>query len=318
MNEEDLIPEKESVLVYTAGGYVKRTDPTEYRKQNRGGVGTIDIETKEEDFVTMLVDANTHADLLFFTNQGRAYQIRMYDIPEGKRATKGKSINNFLSLGGEERVTSILPIGKLDKSRFDSLMLVTKNGTAKKVAYESFKDVRRSGLIAITLEKGDELISVLALEKNDEVLLVSTQGQSIRFKEDDIRQMGRSAAGVIGMKLEKDDAIISVNAVSKDSAALTLFTITEKGLGKRTKLSEYKTQKRGGSGILTAKVTDKTGPVIAARIAGNEGELIAISKKGQTIRTDLLSVPILGRSTQGVSIMKLRAGDSLASLAILD
>ncbi|OGI77424.1 DNA gyrase subunit A [Candidatus Nomurabacteria bacterium RIFCSPHIGHO2_02_FULL_33_12] len=318
MNEEDLIPEKESVLVYTAGGYVKRTDPMEYRKQNRGGVGTIDIETKEEDFVTMLIDANTHADLLFFTNQGRAYQIRMYDIPEGKRATKGKSINNFISLGGDERVTSILPISKQDKAKFESLMLVTKNGTAKKVAYESFKDVRRSGLLAISLEKGDELISVLALEKGNEVLLVSSHGQSIRFKESDIRQMGRGAAGVIGMKLEKSDFIINVNSISKDKNDLTLFTISEKGLGKRTKLSEYKVQKRGGSGILTAKVTEKTGSIISARIAGTEGELIAISKKGQTLRTDMSSVPVLGRSTQGVSIMKLRAGDSLASLAVID
>lgn len=318
MNEEDLIPEKESVLVYTAGGYVKRTDPTEYRKQNRGGVGSIDIETKEEDFVTMLVDANTHADLLFFTNQGRAYQIRMFDIPEGKRATKGKSINNFISLTADERVTSILPIGKNDKAKFESLMLVTKNGTAKKVAYEAFKDVRRSGLIAITLEKGDELISVLALEKNDDVLLVTKQGQSIRFKETDIRQMGRTAAGVIGMKLDKTDAVIGVNSVSKGMENLTIFTISENGLGKRTKLSEYKVQKRGGSGIITSKVTAKTGEIISARIAGDDGELIAISKKGQTLRTDLSAVPVLGRSTQGVSIMKLRAGDQLASLAILN
>lgn len=318
MSEEDLVPEKASVLVYTAGGYVKRTDPAEYRKQNRGGVGTIDIETKEEDFVTMLIDANTHADLLFFTNQGRAYQIRMFDIPEGKRATKGKSINNFLSLTADEKVTSILPIEKGDKSKFDSLMLVTKNGTAKKVSYESFKDVRRSGLIAITLDKGDELISVLAIEKNSDVLLVTKDGQSIRFKETDIRQMGRTAAGVIGMKLEKGDAIIGVNVISASEDAFTILTISEKGLGKRTKLSEYKVQKRGGSGILTAKVTEKTGEIIAARIAGDSGELIAISKKGQTIRTDISSVPVLGRSTQGVSIMKLRAGDSIASLAIVE
>lgn len=318
MSDEDLIPEKESVLVYTAGGYVKRTDPAEYRKQNRGGVGVIDMETKEEDFVTMLIDANTHADLLFFTNQGRAYQIRMFDIPEGKRATKGKSINNFLSLSADERVTSILPINKNDKNKFESLMLVTKRGTAKKVSYEAFKDVRRSGLLAITLDKGDELISVLAIEKNDNVLLVTKEGQSIRFIESDIRQMGRAAAGVIGMKLEKNDEIVGVNVVNSLNKDLTVFTISEKGLGKRTKLSEYKVQKRGGSGILTAKVTDKTGVIIAARIAGDDGELIAVSKKGQTIRTGLTDVPVLGRSTQGVTIMKLRAGDSLASLAILE
>jgi DNA gyrase subunit A len=211
INEEDLIPEKESVLVFTAGGYVKRTDPTEYRSQKRGGVGVVDLETKEEDFVTILLNANTHDDLLFFTNLGKAYQIKMYDIPEGKRATKGKSIMNFLSLADNEKVMSILPVSKASKQKDHSLMLVTENGTAKKMTYESFKDVRRSGLIAIRLDAKDSLKSALLVEKGDEVMLVTAGGQSIRFKEADIREMGRTAGGVRGMKLGKNDVLVGVD-----------------------------------------------------------------------------------------------------------
>ncbi len=317
INEEDLIPEKESVLVFTKGGYVKRTDPSEYRSQKRGGVGVIDIETKDEDFVTMLISANTHSDLLFFTNLGKAYQIKMYDIPEGKRATKGKSIMNFLSLGGEEKVTSILPIDKETKQTIESLMMVTMSGTVKKVKAESFKDVRRSGLIAIKLDKGDELQSVLPIAKGDDVMLATTLGQSIRFKESDVREMGRNAGGVRAIKLTKGDAVIGVDKIAKGETNLALLTLGSQGLGKKTNIKEYKTQKRGGSGIKTAKVTAKTGKLIAARIVGEESEIIAVSQKGQVIRVDLKSIPTSGRQTQGVTIMKMRAGDSIASITFL-
>ncbi|MFA5933923.1 MAG: DNA gyrase subunit A [Candidatus Paceibacterota bacterium] len=318
ISEEDMIPEKESMLVFSAGGYVKRTDPAEYRAQKRGGVGVIDLETKEEDFITMLLTANTHDDLLFFTNLGKAYQIKMYDIPEGKRATKGKSIMNFLSLGGEEKVTSILPISKSSKAKTQSLMLVTKQGTAKKMSTESFKDVRRSGIIAIRLDKGDELDSAQLVEKGDEVMLATSLGQSIRFKESDIREMGRTAGGVRALKLGKGDSIIGAGVVKKDSKDTTLLVMSANGFGKKTALKEYKVQNRGGSGIKTAKVTPKTGPLIVAKVVGTEdGELIAISKKGQVIRTALNTIPSLGRQTQGVTIMKLRAGDSIASLTCL-
>jgi DNA gyrase subunit A len=311
---EDLIPEKESVLVFTQGGYVKRTDPGEYRSQKRGGVGVIDIETKEEDFVTDLVSANTHSDLLFFTNLGKAYQIKMYDIPEGRRATKGKSIMNFLSLTSDEKVTSILPMPKEAKAKSASLMLSTTSGVAKKMTLESFKDVRRSGIIAIRLDKGDELVSALIVEKGDDVMLATQKGQSIRFKESDIREMGRTAAGVRAMKLGKGDIIVGVDVIKKDQGDGALLIMSANGLGKKTALKEYKVQKRGGSGIKTAKLTTKTGELIVARVVGNEGELIAMSKKGQVIRVDLPSIPNLGRQTQGVTIMKLRAGDSIASI----
>ncbi|MFA6386353.1 MAG: DNA gyrase subunit A [Candidatus Paceibacterota bacterium] len=317
INEEDLIPEKESVLVFTKGGYVKRTDPGEYKNQKRGGVGVIDIETKDEDFVTMLVSANTHSDLLFFTNLGKAYQIKMYDIPEGRRATKGKSIMNFMALVGDEKVTSILPIDKETKKTIEHLIMVTKMGITKKVSALSFKDVRRSGLIAIKLDKDDELEAVIAISKGDDVMLATTNGQSIRFKESDVREMGRSAGGVRAMKLGKGDFIIGVDRIAKGETALALLTLSSNGLGKKTNIKEYKTQKRSGSGIKTAKVTPKTGKLIVAKIVGEENEIIAVSQKGQVIRVDLKSIPTSGRQTQGVTIMKLHPGDSIASITCL-
>lgn len=318
INDEDLIPETETVLVFTAGGYVKRTDPGEYRSQKRGGVGVIDLETKEEDFVTELVSSSTHSDVLFFTNLGKAYSIKMYDIPEGRRATKGKSIMNFLSLASDERVTSILPLPKEMKKNPISLMLVTRGGTAKKMSGESFKDVRRSGLIAIKLDKDDELISALLTEKGDDVMIATGKGQSIRFKESDIREMGRTAGGVRAIKLGKGDTVISVDVIKKENKNGSFLIMSENGLGKKTALKEYKVQKRGGSGIKTAKVTAKTGSLIVAKVlSGVEEELIAMSKKGQVIRTDLASISTSGRQTQGVAIMKLRAGDSIASITCL-
>lgn len=316
INDEDLIPETETMLVFTAGGYVKRTDPSEYHSQKRGGVGVVDLETKEEDFVTMLVSGSSHSDLLFFTNLGKAYQMKMYDIPEGRRATKGKSIMNFLSLSGDEKVTSILPLPKEVKKSPISLMLVTKNGVAKKMSGESFQDVRRSGIIAIRLDKNDQLVQALLTDKGDEVMVATGGGQSIRFKEADIREMGRTAGGVRGIKLGKSDEIIGVDVVKKDHKDGAFLTMSANGFGKKTSLKEYKVQKRGGSGIKTAKVTPKTGKLIVAKvISGDEEELIAMSKKGQVIRTALKDIPSLGRQTQGVTVMRLRAGDGIASIA---
>ncbi|MFA6301170.1 MAG: DNA gyrase subunit A [Candidatus Paceibacterota bacterium] len=330
INDEDLVPEKETMLVLTAGGYVKCTDPSEYRAQKRGGVGVIDLETKEEDFVTMLVSGSTHSNLLFFTNLGKVYQMKMYDIPEGRRATKGKSIMNFLALSGEEKVNSILAMPKDSEKTSSSLMLVTKNGTAKKMSGESFKDVRRSGIIAIRLDKDDQLISALVTEKGNEVMIATAAGQSIRFKESDVREMGRTAGGVSGIRLGKGDSVIGVDVIKKstekparphDSSGAgggAFLTMSANGFGKKTNLKEYKVQKRGGSGVKTAKVTPKTGKLIVAKVlTGEEGELIAMSKKGQVIRTALQDIPSLGRQTQGVTVMRLRAGDGIASLACI-
>ncbi len=318
-NPEDLIADEESVLVLTKGGYIKRTNPDEYRKQKRGGVGVVDLDTKEEDFISHLVFASTHNDLLFFSDKGKAYQIKMYDIPEGKRATKGKSMMNFLSLAEGERVTSILPMPKNKKEAEDlSLMMVTKDGTGKKCSATHFKDVRRSGLIAITLDAGDELISASFVSKNDTVTIATKEGQSIRFDQDDVREMGRNAAGVRVIKLDKGDAVISADIVSKDAKNPALFVMGANGYGKKTDLSEYKVQNRGGSGILTMNITAKTGPLMAAKVVtDDEEEIVAMSKKSQVIRVDLKEIPMLSRATQGVRVMKLRDGDQLASLICL-
>ena len=315
---EDTIPDEESILVYTSGGYVKRTNPGEYRKQNRGGVGVMDLNTKEEDFITMFLSASTHSDLLFFTDKGKAYQIKMYDIPEGKRATRGKSIMNFLSLSSEEKVTSILPVTKDAKGATLSLAMITKQGVVKKVAAKGFADVRRSGLIAIKLAAGDELLSARLVGKGDTIVLATAKGQSIRFKESDVREMGRNAGGVRAMKLGKGDTLIGADAVSASAEAPQLLVMSENGYGKKTPIKEYKAQKRGGSGIKTFKVTAKTGALMAAKVVTvADEEVVAISRKSQVIRVETKTIPSLGRQTQGVRIMKLREGDSIASLVCL-
>jgi DNA gyrase subunit A len=318
-NVEDLIPDEEAVLVLTSGGYIKRTNPDEFRKQKRGGVGVVDLNTKEEDFITHFITTSTHSDLLFFTDKGKVYQIKMYDIPEGKRATRGKSIMNFLSIAQDEKVTSILPMPKDIKKGTDlSLFLVTKLGTGKKVVAQNFHDVRRSGIIAIRLDAGDQLVSASFVQKGDDVMVVSSDGQSIRFKSESVREMGRAAGGVRVMKLDKGVSVVGADVVQESAKKGHILVVSANGYGKKTALTEYKTQGRGGSGIKTVKVTEKTGDLISARIITEEyEEAVAISKKSQVIRCDLNEIPALGRDTQGVRIMKLREGDRIASLVCL-
>jgi len=332
LSMEDLIADEENTLILTAGGYVKRTSPDEYRKQKRGGVGVVDLDTKEEDFVTNFLTASTHSDLLFFTDRGKAYQIKMYELPEGKRATRGKSIMNFISLSEGEKVTSILPMParnalqreaggpkNLKDDKELSLMMATEKGVGKKVSAASFHDVRTSGIIAIKLSEGDKLISVSAVTKGDSCMIVTSKGQSIRFKESDVREMGRTAGGVRLIKLRKGDRVVGAHPVPKEvEKDAALLTMGANGYGKKTVIKEYKIQKRGGSGIKTSNVTAKTGEIIASSvITGEEEEAVAMSKKSQVIRLGLTEIPSLGRSTQGVRIMKLRNGDSIASFICL-
>lgn len=315
LSVEDLVPEEENALVLTAGGYIKRTKPEEFRKQKRGGVGVVDLETKEEDFVTHLIIGNTHSDVLFFTDKGKAYQIKMYELPEGRRATRGKSLVNFLALSADEKVTSILVMPKDKKTDDLSLLMVTKTGVSKKAKASAFKDVRRNGLIAIKLQSGDQLVSASFVGRGDSVVLVTAKGQSIRFKESDIREMGRGAAGVRAMRLGRGDKVVGAQVVRKEDKNPSLLIISSNGFGKRTEIEEYKIQKRGGSGIKTSKVTPKTGDIISGIVVTEENdELVAISQKSQVIRTEINQIPLLGRSTQGVRIMKLREKDVIASL----
>ncbi len=318
---EDLVPDEDSVLVLTQGGYVKRTNPSEYKSQKRGGIGVVDIATKEEDVVTHFLVASAHSDLLFFTDLGKAYQLKMYDLPEGRRATKGKSIMNFLQLAAEEKVTSILVVPKGAAQDASSVVFVTEQGVTKRVAAKSFADVRRSGIIAISLKGNDKLVSANLSASGDTVSVVTAKGQSIRFDAEDVREMGRTAGGVKGMSVKKGDKVVSAEVVPAADQELSLLVIMAKGYGKRTKMGEYKVQGRGGSGIKTAEVTAKTGEIIGAKVvndAAEDGsEVVVVSKKGQVLRTAISTISELSRATQGVRVMKMREGDSIASMAAL-
>jgi len=319
----DLIQEEDVMVVFTRGGYIKRIKPESYRMQKRGGKGLIGMETKEEDVVERLITCNTHASLLFFTNAGKIYQVPAYEIPEASRTSKGKQIFNFLPLNQTEQVTSILAVstkkGKKSASpEKDFVVMLTKNGIMKKVEASIFENVRRSGLIAITINAGDRLGWARLTNGRDELILVTKQGQAIRFKESEIRAMGRQAAGVHAMRLKKEDEIIGMDVIAHNNTKAKdekILVMMENGFGKQTSLKQYKTQKRGGSGIKTAKITSKTGPAISAYIIDTEeSELVAISRKGQVIRIELGAIPALGRATQGVRIMRLETGDGIASV----
>lgn len=316
--QEDLIPDRETVFMTTVGGYVKRVNPEEYRTQHRGGKGIIGMATKEEDVVSALLFARTHDDLLFFTNRGKVYQMKVYDIPEERRTARGKSIANFIALAASEQVTSVLTVPKTTKNKERSLVMLTKNGIIKKVDAKLFTDVRRSGIIAINL-KGDDVLGWVRLtESKSDIIITSRNGQAIRFKESDVRPMGRAASGVSAMRMHKGDIIVGVDAVSADEKSATLLVISERGFGKKTLVHNYRLQRRGGSGTKTAKLTAKTGHLVAAHVTGPAAEeIIAISRKGQIIRTALKQIPELGRQTQGVRIMNLAAGDAIASLTCL-
>lgn len=336
ISEADLIPEEDVLIVLTRGGYVKRIRPESYRTQKRGGKGLIGMETKEEDVVEHILVANTHSSLLFFTNAGKVYRVPAYDVPEGTRTSKGKIIFNFLSLSQSERVTSVLSIpseGKKQKNSSISqeyskymqadgayIVMITKRGIIKKVDRNAFDNVRKSGLIAIGLKKDDELRWAHLTGGNDEIIIVTRDAQSVRFSEKDVRAMGRQATGVIAIRLGKNDEIVGSDVIDRAHKAMQekLLVIMENGYGKQTLLSQYKRQRRGGSGIKTSKTTSKTGKVVDARIVHvDEEELVTISKKGQVIRTQLAAIPTHGRATQGVRIMRMDEGDSVASITTL-
>ncbi len=318
MSMDDLVPEAEAVMVLTRGGYVKRISPEAYRSQNRGGVGVVDINTKEEDFVDMFMTANTHDRIIFFTDKGKAYPTRMYDIPEGKKATKGKSIFNFLPISEGERVTSALVFPKTKDVDKSSIIMITKGGIIKKVEASVLEDVRRSGITAIKLEGKDELRFAHLVSPGDDILVATEMGQSVRFKESDVRKMGRVAAGVRAIKLKGKDSVIGADVLKKAMADQYVLTLSRLGYGKMTEAKQYRVQKRGGSGIKTSKVTSKTGPLMIAKVMNPEHkEIIAVSQKGVVMRTEISQVPSLGRQTQGVRIMKLREGDAIASLTYI-
>ena len=314
MSDEELEPDEQTVVVLTSNGYVKRTAPVEYRSQRRGGVGSRDLNTREEDGIRILLHTSTRDSLLFFTNHGKIYSLKTYELPEGKRSTRGKSIANFLQISGDEVVTSVVPV-----STCASLLFVTRLGVVKKVPLTIFSHIRRSGIVACRLEKGDTLVSVIPVfggESKDEktsVVITTKLGQAIHFNAGDIRSMGRSARGVKGMTLRKNDEVVS--AVGVRSKNTMLLTVTARGYGKMTPSSEYKKQKRGGKGIRVMAITDTTGPlVVSLAVTDKTTDVVAMSDKGQSIRFRLSEVPRRGRATRGVRIMNPREGDSVATI----
>jgi len=317
---EDLIPNEDTIVAMTESGYIKRLTPDTFKTQSRGGKGVMGLATKEEDVVSNLLVTTTHADLLFFTTSGRVFQLKAYEVPQASRTAKGQAIVNFLQLNSDEKVTSILSMEEVQDYKY--FMMETVKGSVKKVPIDQFKNIRRSGLIAIKLRKNDSLKWVDPSTGKDDVVLATKKGQSIRIAEKNIRAMGRNAAGVKSIRLKADDEVVGMDVVSdalkKDGQ---LLVVMSNGFGKRTGISQYKVQGRGGSGVKTASVTAKTGEIVYATVVNaksDEGDIIIISNKGQVIRLPLKSVNILGRATQGVRLMRFKAaGDKVASVSFI-
>ncbi len=328
ITEIDLVPLEDTMVTLTTGGYIKRINPATYKIQKRGGKGIMGMKTMQDDIVEHFLFASTHDNLMFFTDSGKVFQTQVYEIPEGTRVARGRGLMNFLETSTEEKVLSLVPVSKdknTEASQEKYLVMVTKNGRIKKTALEEFDNVRKSGIIAIKLEKGDLVKKVVKTSGQDDIILTTKQGIAIRFKEKDIRPMGRSAAGVKGIRLKKGDEVIGMDVIenpksqipnSKEKTKQYLLVVMENGYGKRTDIAQYKVQGRGGSGIKTAKITSKTGNIIISFIlddSKDDEDLIVISQKGQVIRTETKSISLLGRATQGVRIMRLEDGDKVAS-----
>lgn len=322
--EEDLVPLEEAVVVLTESGYVKRMSPTLVRAQHRGGKGMTGMSTREEDAVTHFVSTKTHDNALFFTNTGRVFQTKVWEIPEASRQSRGKVIVNFLALGANEKVNAVLTYNEKqlrEKGTEKYFVMATKNGLVKKTPIADFGSVRHSGLIAIKLKKGDSLKWVKGSSGEDQIIFVTSQGQAIRFSEKDARPLGRATAGMHGIRLHAGDEVVSMDVITAAAAKdqnTKFLVIMENGFGKKTFIKFYKKQKRAGSGVKTAKVTPKTGKIVSAFVLSPETkEIIAISKKGVVIRTDIESISTVSRVTQGVRIMRVEPGDKVVSATFL-
>ena len=319
MTDEDVIPEEDAVILLTDENYVKRTSMTDYRRQNRGGKGKRGLTTKESDTVAQLITASTHDFLSFFTNKGRVFRLRAFDVPAAGLQAKGTPVVNLLSLQPEEKVTSIIKYSKDEAQSGDGyLFMATTNGTIKKTKAKEYENIRANGLIAIKLDDGDELRWVRRTSGNDDVIMSTAFGQAIRFNEQDARSMGRSARGVRGIRLRPGDEVVGVDVVDPSNDKAKLLIMGERGYGKITKASNFPVHKRGGIGIKAAVVTAKTGNIMTVRSLDNDTkEIIVISAGGQTIRLAISDISVLGRATQGVRIMSLGAGDLVASVGLV-
>jgi DNA gyrase subunit A len=313
-SEEDLVADESTIVTITQGGYVKRQLPGTFRTQARGGKGVSGITTKEEDAVSHIFYTRTLDNILFFTNKGRVFQIKVWEIPEASRTAKGQAIVNLINVDQGEKITAILTHRSKDNFKF--LFMCTKQGNVKKTPIEEYANIRKNGLISIKLDAGDQLGWVVPTSGNDDVVIVSYQGQSIRFKEAQVRPTHRDTSGVRGVMLEKGDEVVSMNLVNDSSG--NLLVVMENGLGKKTPISSWKVQGRGGSGIKAAQVTDKTGKIVTAQLINQTHEtLVLTSNKGQLIKLNIKEIPTLQRQTQGVILMRVRAGEKVAAATVV-
>lgn len=315
---EDLIPDEEMMAMVTNDGYIKRLPPDTFKIQSRGGKGVIGLATKEDDSVEHCFMTSTHADIMFFTNRGRVFQIKGYDLPQASRTAKGQALVNFLQLAPGEKLSTILPSSEIENDKY--FVMVTNKGTIKKTPIEDFKNVRKSGLIAIKLRADDDLRWVKPSSGTENIILVSQGGQAIRFKESDVRSMGRASSGVRGFKLKSNDEVVGMATFDpKEDKVANILVIMEHGYGKQTELKNYKIQGRGGSGIKTAKITPKTGKIVSGKVVyPDDKEMIVISNNGQVIRLAISQVSILGRDTQGVRVMRFKEEkDTVANITII-
>lgn len=311
---EDLIVEEDMVVTVSHTGYIKRNAVSLYRAQRRGGKGKTGMRPKEEDFVEHLFIASTHAFILVFTDLGKVYWLKVHEIPQGGRATRGKAIVNLLQLSSEENVTSILPVKEFVEDKY--IVTATRNGVVKKTELMAYSNPRAGGIIALTIDEGDRLVTTRLTDGSMDILLASSQGKSIRFPESDARSMGRTSRGVRGMMLEAGDSIIGMEVVTAATAA-TLVTVTENGYGKRTDLDEYRVQSRGGKGIITIKTTERNGQVVDIKLVNDESDLMFITDRGKVLRTGVSMLSIIGRNTQGVRLMVLESGERIVAVARL-
>lgn len=315
-SDEELIPEEDTVVLLTTENYIKRTLLTDYRRQNRGGKGKRGMTTKEEDVIDQIVPANTHDWLLFFTNKGRVFRLKAYEVPAASLAAKGVAAVNLLQLQPEEKITSIIGLGK-DAKDDGYLFMATIKGTVKKTPLKDYANIRTNGLITINLDSGDELRWIKQTTGDNDVIISTSAGQAVRFNEQECRPMGRAARGVRGVRLRPNDSVVGMDVVNDDEQ--TLLVISEKGFGKKTKVANFPSHKRGGVGIKAAVVTTKTGPIISVQtIDPSMAEAILVSKNGQTIRLGLDDIKLLGRTTQGVTIMRLSDGDAVSSIGLME
>jgi len=311
IEEESLIKEEDMVVTLTHAGYVKRLPMDTYKAQRRGGKGIIAAETKEDDFVESLFVANTHDYLLFFTNKGKVHWLKVYQLPEAGRYAKGSAIVNVLQLSDNEKVTAFIPVQKFEEGKF--LFMVTNNGTVKKTSLSEFSNPRKGGIIALGIDEGDELKSVMLTDGKQQILIATENGSAIKFDEADVRPMGRTATGVIGIRLRDDKVVGATIADDKK----TLLTVTEKGYGKRTQISEYRLTSRGGVGVINLNITDKNGKVVGIASVEDSTELMLISQGGVLIRTTASQISVVGRNTRGVRVMQIEESDKVMSVATI-